>query len=141
MVGEVHTLVRVTFDSAASCALAGYPASSAPRAAAVAEEGDHAGVLVVTEIPHDYPYLVSCVRTQDGWVEGSSGNGTIQWGLTDEDADLGVLFVWGRTATGSPRVRIGDDWRQPSFIADDGYWLLLLTEQPDTVVDSVEIRE
>ena len=131
----------MTYASFVDCALAGYPEAAVPRAAAAARAGDHAGVLVVTEVPHDYPYLVTCVRTEEGWVEGSSGTGTIQWGLTDEEADRGVLFVWGRTSGKDPKVRVGTQWHHPQSVADDGYWLLLLEDVPETVIDDVTIRE
>lgn len=98
-------------------------------------------MLVVTEVPHEYPYLVTCVRTEDGWVEGSSGTGTIQWGLTDEDPDRGVLFVWGRSSGKDPKVRVGTGWHHPQSVADDGYWLLLLEDVPERVIDDLAIRE
>lgn len=131
----------MTYASFVDCALAGYPESAVPRAAATARSGDHAGVLVVTELPHEYPYLVTCVHTEEGWVEGSSGTGMIQWGLTDEEPDRGVLFVWGQSTGSDPRVRVGGEWHHPLCVADDGYWLLLLEDVPETVIDEVAIRD
>lgn len=122
------------------CALAGYPAASRPRAAVAAQKGDHAGVLVVTEVPHEYPYLVACLRTQDGWIEGSSGTGRIQWRLTDEEQDRGVLYVWGRTEGAFPTVKVGGRMHEPTATADDGYWILVLTEVPNSVIDDIEVR-
>lgn len=131
----------MTYASFVDCPLAGYPEAAVPRVAATARASDHAGVLVVTEVPHDYPYLVTCVRTEDGWVEGSSGTGMIQWGLTDEEPDRGVLFVWGQSGGKDPKVRVGTEWHHPHSVAADGYRLLLLEDVPETVIDDVAIRE
>lgn len=126
-------------DSFIDCALAEYPEGAHPRAAATACAGDHAGVLVVTETPHEYPYLVTCVRTEDGWVEGSGGTGMIHWSLTDEEPDRGVLFVWGRSSGDDPQVMVGSQWHRPLSVADDGYWLVLLENVPETVIEDVAV--
>jgi hypothetical protein len=67
-------------------------------ATALAPDGNHAVVLLGTnEPPKLYPYQVVCGRSEDGWVEGISGNGP-GWSTT-RDTEEGPTWESSRCGT------------------------------------------
>ena len=66
------------FESPQEAALNGWPGSAKAHAVSVDVRGDRAEVVIDTD--PSYQYWVYCVRRDDGWHEGVSGNGpTINW--------------------------------------------------------------
>jgi hypothetical protein len=117
---------RVSFESPASAALSGYSSGSHADAAVVAVAGDHAAVLVVTPDRGGYEYLVICIRHDGGWAEVTSGNAELQWNVVDEEAETGVLAVWGEAPAGASTVAVTVGDERAVVTPRAGYWLVLL---------------
>lgn len=66
------------FDSPEAAALAEWSPAAGARLVSVEVRGDVAEVLI--HVRPDYPDYVMCLRTTDGWIAGSSGNGhVVDW--------------------------------------------------------------
>lgn len=126
------------FATPEAAALSGFPPQC--RVVASLAGGDDAYVLLDTGQP-GAPYLYgACVsRDDDGWQEGTSGNGS-GWTLTDSERDLGTATVWDAAPEGADRVRASLDGEVREADVVEGMYLVAWWRVPAAALDRLRVE-
>lgn len=99
------TTPQPTFATPEEAAMNGFPPRHC-RVLACDVEGYHAYVLLNTGTDaHPYLYGGLVTREDDGWRDGSSGNGG-GWTRLPGTEDIGVLSAWDEAPAGADAVRL-----------------------------------
>ena len=100
---------------------------------AYSPDRDDAVVLLGTnEEPNLYPYQVLCGRGEEGWYQGTSGNGP-GWSSTSSpgEPNIGVATDWDEAPPRARAAIVSFDGREHEVPVTNGYYLFAAWEVPD----------
>lgn len=101
---------------------------------AYSPDGNHAVVLLGTnEPPFLYPHQVLCGRGENGWCEGTSGNGP-GWSSTrdaEDEPNLGAATVWDEAPAGATAAVVSFEGGEHEVPVREGDFLFAAWDTPD----------
>ena len=122
------------FPSSEQAALAGDRAGRTTYVLASAV-GTDAAVVILMDPAWAQPDRVDCERTDDGWVETTSGSGQTCWWSTSDESDVGVLASWGKAEEGATGVVVSFMGTTTRLPVTNGHWAWIVEGVPEGAVD------